>query len=183
LATAAPFNTVVLDAGHGGHDPGGIPQNLIPEKGVALDTARRVKARLEDAGLRVVMTRNSDVFIPLGTRVAISNAQKRAIFVSIHYNSALRVGARGVETFYGSSAGIPLARRIQRNMMTTTSGDNRGIKSAKYYVLRRNKNLSVLVECGFLTNPQDTALASSSLYREKVARQIASAILEYRRSL
>ncbi len=180
---AAGFNTVVIDAGHGGHDRGGIPQNIIPEKNVALDVARRVRAILADAGLRTVMTRSSDVFVSLPDRVAISNSHPRAIFVSIHFNSARRVGARGVETFYGSKAGIPLARRIQRNVMRTTNGDDRGIKPARYYVLRKNRNVSVLVECGFLTNPTDAKLASSAVYREKLARAIAGAILEYRNSL
>jgi N-acetylmuramoyl-L-alanine amidase len=178
----APFSTVVIDAGHGGHDRGGIPSNIIPEKGVALDTAKRVKNYLQDAGLRVVMTRSTDVFIPLSQRVAISNAQKNAIFVSIHYNSAPRRGANGIETF-GNSAGLPLARRIQRNMMKTTTGDDRGVKQRGFFVLRKNRKPSVLVECGFLTNPGDAARASSASYRNQVALQIARAILEYRRSL
>lgn len=177
----APFSTVVIDAGHGGHDRGGIPSNIIPEKGVALDTARRVKNYLQDAGLRVVMTRSTDVFIPLSQRVAISNAQKNAIFVSIHYNSAPRRGANGIETF-GNSAGLPLARRIQRNVMKTTTGDDRGVKQRGFFVLRKNRKPSVLVECGFLTNPGDAARANSASYRNQVALQIARAILEYRRA-
>lgn len=179
---AAPFNTVVIDAGHGGHDRGGIPSNIIPEKGVALDTAKRVKSYLQDAGLRVVMTRSTDVFIPLTQRVAISNEQKNAIFVSIHYNSAPRRGANGIETF-GNSAGLPLARRIQRNVMKTTNGDDRGVKQRGFFVLRKNRKPAVLVECGFLTNPGDAARANSAAYRGQVAAQIARAILEYRRAL
>lgn len=180
---AASFNTVVIDAGHGGTDAGGIRQNLIPEKGVALDVARRLREKLSAAGLRTVMTRNSDVFIPLDTRVNIANAQSRAIFVSIHFNSALRVGARGIETYYSGKSGIPLARRIQANVMTTTSGENRGIKHANYYVLRKTRTTAVLVECGFLTNPQDAALAMKAAYRDRLATQIAKAILSYRASL
>lgn len=179
---AAPFNTVVIDAGHGGTDAGGIRQNLIPEKGVALDVSRRLREKLSAAGLRTVMTRSSDVFIPLDTRVNIANAQSRAIFVSIHFNSALRVGARGIETYYSASRGIPLARRIQQNVMKTTTGEDRGIKHANYYVLRKTKTVAVLVECGFLTNPQDARLASSATYRDQLATQIAKAILSYRAS-
>lgn len=180
---ARPFSTVVIDAGHGGTDAGGIRQNLIPEKGVALDVARRLRVKLADAGLRTVMTRSSDVFIPLGTRASIANAQSRAIFVSIHFNSALRAGARGIETYYAGASGIPLARRIQKNVMTTTTGENRGIKKANYYVLRKTKCTAVLVECGFLTNRQDAALASSATYRDRLATQIARAIISYRNSL
>ena len=179
---AAPFSTVVIDAGHGGHDRGGIPANIIPEKGVALDTALRVRRYLQDAGLRVVMTRSSDVFVTLGRRVEISNAQRNAVFVSIHYNSAPRRGANGIETF-ANAAGLPLARRIQRNAMKTTYGEDRGVKTRGFFVLRKNRKPSVLVECGFLTNPTDAALAGRASYREKLAGQIARAILEYRRAL
>jgi N-acetylmuramoyl-L-alanine amidase len=177
------FTTVVIDAGHGGHDAGGIESNIIPEKGVALDVALRVAATLRNAGLRVVMTRSSDVFIPLPTRVAIANNQKNAIFVSIHFNSGLRVGACGIESFYSSKKGAVLAGFIQRCAITTTRGENRGVKPATFYVLRKNKLVSVLVECGFLTNPQDTALARSREYRQRLAVQIARGILLYRKSL
>ena len=177
----ASFSTVVVDAGHGGHDRGGIPSNIIPEKGVALDVARRLRAYLANAGFRTVMTRSSDIFVTLGRRVAIANAQKRAIFVSIHFNSGRRVGANGIETFYGSARAKNLARLIQRNAMKTTSGENRGIRKAKFYVLRKSRIPAVLIECGFLTNPQDARRASSSEYRGRLARQIGKAIVEFRR--
>ena len=181
--TQAPFSTVVLDAGHGGHDPGGIRSNLIPEKGVALDVVRRMASHLQSAGIRVVLTRSDDTFVSLPERVAIGNAQKDAIFVSVHFNSGLRVGARGVETFYSSSAGAPLASRIQSNLSGITTGDNRGVKYARFYVLRESKIRAVLAECGFLTNPTDAALASDPNYRERLAVQIAGAIIDYHRSV
>lgn len=181
-AAGASFSTVVIDAGHGGHDPGGIPSNIIPEKGVALDVAKRVRAALADAGLRTVLTRSDDTFIPLGTRVAIANAQKRAIFVSIHFNAATRRGANGIETYYGSDGAKPLAALIQRRAIATTPGENRGTKHARYYVLRKTRLPAVLVECGFLTNPDDTRRALSKEWRERIAQAIAGAILEWRRS-
>jgi N-acetylmuramoyl-L-alanine amidase len=177
----ASFSTVVIDAGHGGFDRGGIPSNIIPEKGVALDVARRLRARLANAGLRTVMTRSRDEFVTLDRRVNIANAQRRAVFVSIHFNSARRRGANGIETFYGSPRAKRLARLIQRNALRTTSGENRGIKRASFYVLRRSRMPAVLIECGFLTNPRDARRASSSEYRERLARQIARAIIEFRR--
>jgi len=178
---AASFSTVVIDAGHGGFDRGGIPSNIIPEKGVALDVARRLRAYLSKAGFRTVMTRSSDTFVTLGKRVAVANSQKRAVFVSVHFNSAPRRGANGIETFYGSARAKELARLIQRNAAKTTSGENRGIKKANYYVLRNSRLPAVLIECGFLTNPQDARRAASSDYRDRLARQIARAISEYRR--
>ncbi|HEY5812346.1 MAG TPA: N-acetylmuramoyl-L-alanine amidase, partial [Terrimicrobiaceae bacterium] len=157
---AASFSTVVIDAGHGGFDRGGIPSNIIPEKGVALDVARRLRTYLADAGFRTVMTRPSDTFVTLDRRVDIANAQRRAIFVSIHFNSARRKGATGIETFYGSAKAKKLASLIQRNVMKTTPGENRGIKKARFYVLRKSRIPAVLIECGFLTNPQDARRAS-----------------------
>jgi N-acetylmuramoyl-L-alanine amidase len=179
-ALAASFSTVVIDPGHGGFDRGGIPSNILPEKGVALDVARRLRAYLADAGLRTVMTRSSDTFVTLDSRVAIANRQRRAIFVSIHFNSARRRGANGIETFYGSAKAKRLATLIQRYAMKTTSGENRGIKKARFYVLRKSRIPAVLIECGFLTNRQDARRASRPAYRDQLARQIARAIIAFR---
>ncbi|HEY5953997.1 MAG TPA: N-acetylmuramoyl-L-alanine amidase [Terrimicrobiaceae bacterium] len=179
-AWTASFSTVVIDAGHGGFDRGGIPSNIIPEKGVALDVARRLRTYLANAGLRTVMTRSNDTFVTLDSRVAVANRQRRAVFVSIHFNSAPRRGANGIETFYGSAKAKRLASMIQRNAMKTTSGENRGIKQARFYVLRKSKIPAVLIECGFLTNPQDARRASRPAYRDRLARQIARAIIQYR---
>ena len=90
--------TVVIDAGHGGYDRGGIPGQRVAEKEMTLDVAQRLKKLLAGSGYRVVMTRDSDVFVPLGTRVAIANSYANAIFVSVHFNSAKRTGASGIET-------------------------------------------------------------------------------------
>jgi N-acetylmuramoyl-L-alanine amidase len=177
------FNTVVIDAGHGGFDRGGIRRNIIPEKGVTLDVALRLERSLRNAGFKTVMTRSDDRFVTLDRRVAIANAHPDAIFICIHFNSAWRPGARGIETFYAAPSEAPLAIRIQRNLMTTTSGDNRGVKRASFYVLRRTRTRAVLVECGFLTNSQDAALASRASYRQRLADQISRAIIDYRNSL
>ena len=181
---AAPFAAVVIDAGHGGHDLGGIPENIIPEKGVALDVAIRVQKHLDAAGLRTVMTRSDDTFVTLGERVRIANQDKDAVFVSVHFNSGLREAARGIETFYGSLAGAPLAQLIHRNLLTVTENpEQRGVKPAAFWVLRKTKLRAVLVECGFLTNPDDACVALDEDHRETLATQIAAAIVEYRKSL
>jgi N-acetylmuramoyl-L-alanine amidase len=181
--SATPFSTVVIDAGHGGFDRGGIRQNLVPEKDMALDVVLHLRERLSRAGLKTVMTRSDDRFVTLGQRIAIANAHPEAIFVSIHFNAGLRTAARGVETFYASTSEAPLAARIQRHLARTTNGENRGIKRASFYVLRRTKIRAVLAECGFLTNPWDAALAQRSNYRQDLAKQISLAIVEERNSL
>lgn len=182
-APVVPFSTVVIDAGHGGGDPGGIRQNIIPEKNVALDVAQRVQKALRKAGLRTVMTRNDDRFIPLDTRVAIANSYGDAIFLCIHFNSAVRRDARGVETYYAAPTEAALAARIQRNLAATTSGRNRGVKRAAFRVLRNTQMRAVLAECGFLTNPQDVALASNPRYRQTLALQISRAIIDEQQAL
>jgi N-acetylmuramoyl-L-alanine amidase len=176
------FSTVVIDPGHGGFDRGGIPGQIVPEKMVALDTALRLQKILQRAGLRTVMTRSTDIFVPLSVRSAIANAEHDAIFVSIHYNAARRSGAHGIETYSENNRGAVLAARIQRDIVTRVSAENRGIRSAEYYVLRNCRLPAVLVECGFLTNPVEAQLALTPEYREKVAEQIAAGIIEQRQS-
>jgi N-acetylmuramoyl-L-alanine amidase len=86
--TSKTFSTVVVDAGHGGKDSGAFRRSGPPEKNVALDVAQRLEHKLRESQIKTVMTRDSDVFIPLNDRVAIENKQKNAIFVSIHFNDS-----------------------------------------------------------------------------------------------
>jgi N-acetylmuramoyl-L-alanine amidase len=171
------FSTVVIDAGHGGFDRGGIPGQLVPEKTMALDVAQRLEKRLRQAGYRVIMTRDSDVFVPLGERVGIANRYRDAVFVCIHFNAAPRAGANGIETYYYSNSSAKLAADIHRHVVAGTSSDNRGIRRRGYYVLRRTAIPAVLVECGFLTNPTEARLALQSSYRERLADQIADGVM------
>jgi N-acetylmuramoyl-L-alanine amidase len=135
--TRAQSRTIIIDPGHGGIDRGGVPGQRISEKEMALDVSLRLRRILESSGYRVIMTRNSDVFIPLGTRTAIANSYRGATFVSVHFNSARRAGANGIETYYyrGDSAG--LAASIHRNVVAIAPTENRGIRRRGYFVLRR----------------------------------------------
>ena len=168
---------MVIDAGHGGFDRGGIPGQRVPEKVMALDVAQRLEKRLRQAGYRVVMTRDSDVFIPLGERVRIANSYRDAVFVCIHFNSATRAGANGIETYYFSNKSAALAAHIHRQVVSGTTSDNRGIRRRGYYVLRRTTIPSILVECGFLTNPTEAQLALESGYRQRLADRIADGVM------
>src|SRR5207302_1414359 len=107
-----PSTTIVIDAGHGGFDRGGIPRQRVPESMMNLDVAQRLKAVLQAYGYRVVMTRDSDVFIPLGTRVAIANSYHDATFVCVHFNATARSSASGIETYFYSTQSLPLASAI-----------------------------------------------------------------------
>jgi N-acetylmuramoyl-L-alanine amidase len=168
--------TVVIDAGHGGHDRGGIPGQRVSEKEMTLDVSQRLRKVLEASGYRVVMTRNSDVFIPLGTRCAIANSYRNAIFVSVHFNSATRRGASGIETYFYSRDSLSLASAIHHYVAGGAPSENRGVRRRGYYVLRRTKMPAVLVECGFLTNPTEAAYAQNASYRQKLAEAIAAGV-------
>ncbi len=101
------------------------------------------------------MTRDSDVFVPLPTRVAIANSYSNSIFVCIHFNSASRRGANGIETYFYNSQSLALASAIHYYVSRAAPSLNRGVRRRGYYVLRRTTVPSVLVECGFLTNPSE----------------------------
>jgi N-acetylmuramoyl-L-alanine amidase len=168
--------TVVIDAGHGGYDRGGIPGQRVAEKEVTLDVAQRLQKALAANGYRVVMTRDSDVFVPLGMRVAIANSYPNAIFVSIHFNSAKRSGAGGIETYFYSRESLPLASAIHYFVAGGAPSSNRNVRRRGYYVLRKTSVPAVLVECGFLTNPTEAALAQTTSYRQKLAEEIAAGV-------
>ena len=168
--------TVVIDAGHGGYDRGGIPGQRVSEKDMTLDVARRLRSVLAASGYRVVMTRDSDVFVPLGTRTAIANSNRNAIFVSVHFNSAPRSSAGGIETYFYSRDSLALASAIHHYVAGGAPSENRGVRRRGYFVLRRTNIPAVLVECGFLTSPSEAAYVQNASYRQKLAEEIAAGV-------
>jgi N-acetylmuramoyl-L-alanine amidase len=178
--TSKSFNTVVVDAGHGGKDNGAYRKFGGAEKIATLDVAKRLSHKLRESDFKVVMTRTSDVFIPLEERVAVENAQKNSVFVSIHFNDSRRRGIRGFETYYHSGNSVDLANRIQSKLMTIPKSANRGVHRANFRVLRLAKYPAVLVECGFLSNRLEGGEARDSEYRNQLADRIAEAITEQR---
>ena len=172
------MSTVVIDAGHGGHDRGGGPGQRIPEKPYVLDIAKRLSGVLQNAGFRTVMTRSGDYFVGLGGRCDIANKQSNAIFVSVHLNSAPRTGADGIETYYYSSKSAGLAAAIHREVVRAAGTENRGVRRRGYYVLRNTRIPAVLCECGFLTNPGEGArISGSASHRQRLAEAIGRAII------
>jgi N-acetylmuramoyl-L-alanine amidase len=126
--TSRTFHTVVIDAGHGGHDSGTRSRSGCLEKDAALAVAMELDAKLRGAGFHTVMTRDSDVFVPLDTRARISNVQNDAIFVSIHFNDSRKRNVHGVEVHYKSESSRELAERIDCKLDTMCS--DRGIHVA-----------------------------------------------------
>ncbi|TFE68358.1 N-acetylmuramoyl-L-alanine amidase family protein [Methylacidiphilum caldifontis] len=206
IQTERVYRGVVIDPGHGGSDKGAVSRKGT-EKNYALDTARRLAALLKAKGIPVVMTRNEDVFVPLEERVRIASFYPDFIFVSIHYNQAYG-GGHGLETYALSPHGSPstnsgrlyrtdyipslgnrtdplnilLAHDIHCQIIRLHPGDSdmdRGLKRARFKVLRENMLPSVLVEGGFLSNSIESSLVDHSAYRQKLAEAIARGILTF----
>src|SRR5712691_10184170 len=178
--TSKSFGTVVVDAGHGGKDNGAYRKFGGAEKIATLDVSNLLARKLRESDLKIVMTRSTDVFIPLEERVAIENTQKNSIFVSIHFNDSRRRGIHGFETYYHAANSYDLANRIQSKLMTLPHSANRGVHTANFRVLRLAKYPAVLVECGFLSNRSEGNEARDWEYRELLADRIAEAIVEQR---
>lgn len=179
VATAANFRTVVIDAGHGGHDNGG-QWGRVYEKHLALDTAARLETKLKSLGYQTVMTRRSDYFISLPQRVNTANRYKNAIFVSIHYNYTWKQQVSGLETFYSTEEGKRLAQLVQSSLIRRTRTVDRSAKYARFYVIRNTKLPSILVEGGFVSNAQERDRMKSGWFRESIAQGIVDGIQRYR---
>jgi N-acetylmuramoyl-L-alanine amidase len=178
--TSKTFNTVVVDAGHGGKDSGAYRRYGGVEKYATLDVATRLEHKLRESELKTVMTRSADVYVSLDRRVAIENRQKNSVFVSIHFNDSRRRAIRGFETYYNSPLSIELANRIQSKLTTIPRSANRGVHHANFRVLRLANYPAVLVECGYLSNRREGRGARDSEFRELLADKIAEAIVEQR---
>ncbi len=181
-APVMAFDTVIVDAGHGGSDRGGIPRQRIPEKEWTLKTALRLATELKQRGFEVVMTRTSDHDVSLAQRCRIANAKKNAIFVSVHYDAYRREAADGITTYYASSRSEKLARYVNSRMSSALRPKtNRGAKRARFYVIRNTLCPAVLVECGFLTNGAEARRIQTTDYQQKLAAAIADGVADYRK--
>jgi N-acetylmuramoyl-L-alanine amidase len=172
--------TVVLDAGHGGNDPGAIGQRGLREKDLVLAITKGVARELEKQGISVVMTRNSDIFVSLQGRVQRADAAKADIFVSIHANS-IGLGqpqVNGIETYYFQT-GRSLAQTIHRSILQRLNVRDRRVRQARFYVLRNSAMPSTLVEVGFVTGNEDSRNLSNGRFRQQMAEAIAAGIVQY----
>ncbi|SFL85123.1 N-acetylmuramoyl-L-alanine amidase [Salibacterium qingdaonense] len=173
--------TIVIDAGHGDHDPGAQGNGLI-EKNIVLDVALRVQSKLENEGVNVVMTRDDDTFVSLSGRVNIAERADADSFVSIHANAAT-ASANGAETFYDSShrarESRELAQSIQDRLVRETDMGYRRVADTGFYVIRNTTMPSTLIELGFLTNTHDANRMKQSGYENKAAQAVVNGIDDY----
>ncbi|MFE8701690.1 SH3 domain-containing protein [Cytobacillus sp. FJAT-54145] len=175
---------IVIDAGHGGKDPGAIGPTGLREKDVVLDTALMLKAELEKYGAIVTMTRSTDVFLELSERTAIANASDFDAFISLHADS-YSSSSKGTTTYYNTTVNFngprsrDLGSAIQKGMIASLGTYDRGIKEQEFYVNRMNELPSVLLELAFLSNPKEEALLRSTEFRKNAASGIRAGLEEY----
>jgi N-acetylmuramoyl-L-alanine amidase len=192
------FDTVVIDPGHGGQDDGASAHNL-KEKVVTLDLAQRLSTELCKAGFRSILTRDSDSYVSLPDRAMLANAVHHAIFVSLHCDYTSDSNAKGVEIYRCAQKNGDIDMSIQISDSTepidqveeklsgclgepiarTLQTDVRGLRVANFFVTRLIAHPAVLVECGFLTNPDEAKRLSKTEYRQLLAEALAAGIVSY----
>jgi N-acetylmuramoyl-L-alanine amidase len=206
VANVGKVQTVILDPGHGGHDKGQVSRYGY-EKDFALDVARKLRPFLQAKGLRVIMTREGDYFVPLEVRAQIANATRNSIFVSIHFNGTNDdPNATGFEIFSFTPRGAPstsdnaaapsslsmqpgsevdaqsmaLSVCIYHSLLGHIPEFDRGIKRARFAVLRLTRVPAVLIEGGFLTERGESQLIAKKDWRANLAQAIGVGIENYR---
>lgn len=172
---------VAIDPGHGGRDPGAVGIGGLQEKNVVFPVSLRVAELLREAGVDVIMTRTSDRTLDLEPRVDIANNANATIFLSIHANaiSLSRPDVNGVETYYYSESGRQLANIIHANVLPASGLGNRGVKQARFFVLRHTAMPAALLELGFVTGAEDVAKLRDPVWQERMAQAITRGLLQY----
>jgi N-acetylmuramoyl-L-alanine amidase len=201
-----PFRHVIIDAGHGGEDPGARNTGLkLTEKHLTLDLAKRLKTKLEAKGLRVSLTRDTDRSIPLEERARIANASGADLFLSLHFNASEKRTVAGVETFaftppfqpssarsalhssdrrsYAGNANDPwntlLGYYVQRSLTEALPSEDRGLKRARFAVLRELEIPGLLIEGGFVSHDREGRNVGSAGYRDRIAQGIVDGLDVY----
>ncbi len=175
-------DVIVIDAGHGGFDPGAVGPSGLQEKDVNLEIALMTGKLLKDAGYSVLLTRKDDTFISLKERVKIANQTNALLFVSIHINASNSSYSEGTETFIAPNKVADsqmLANLLQEDLLSELKRTDRGIKRENFYVIKYTEMPSALVELAFISNPHEEALLESILFKEKAAKAVSQGIIKY----
>lgn len=166
---------IFIDPGHGGKDPGAV-YNDIYEKNIALSISLFLKNALLNEHFKVKLSREDDTFVTLDDRVKDANSWGADLFISIHVNSSSNETAQGTETLVFKDN--PFAYNIQKVLVNCLDSDDRGVKQRyDLFVLKYSKMDALLVETGFLSNPQDKAKLSDIDYHKILAQGICNAII------
>lgn len=181
--------TILVDPGHGGEDSGTKSLTTPPlyEKTYALTTALMLKKHLQHMGYKVIMTRRTDIFIPLPERSKLASAVGADLFVSVHYNAAPNLLASGIEVFFYDSKQPNARRESSRQLAEEVLGQtigitrmpDRGVKHGNFHVVRETTMPAILVEGGFMSNDHDLARIKSPKYQNALALGIAYGVDRY----
>ena len=171
-------NKIVIDPGHGGSDYGAI-RDGINEKDITLDVSQRVAAVLKSRGYIVELTRNDDTYLSLEERVDLAEDAMPEIFISIHVNSAVAIEPNGIETHYYHEYSKDLASVIHSKLIKNINAKDRGLFKSKFYVINHTTMPAVLVEMGFISNPDERKQLITEFRKQKTAKAIAEGIIEY----
>ena len=171
--------TIVIDAGHGGKDHGTTGVNGTMEKMLTLQTALLLSEKLKQVGANVILTRADDRFLSLSERVNIAGRNKADAFISIHYDSTLNRTASGLTVYYYKEIDRSLADALVEPLSQLTGIQQRGVRVGNYHVLRENSRPSVLLELGYLSNPNEEAFVVSQTYQQSVTEAICNGLLRY----
>lgn len=170
---------IVIDPGHGGRDTGATGIKGSYEKNLTLKTAQLLYDKLKTAGANVVMTRNTDSYLSLSSRVGMSHTHAADAFVSIHFDSILDSSVRGMTSYYYHNYQQSLATTVGKEVASFTKLKDRGVRYGDYHVLRENKRASVLLELGYLSNSAEETLVNSESYQANAATGIYQGLAKY----
>jgi len=172
---------VILDAGHGGQEPGAIRAGIY-EKDVTIDITQRVKSSLQRAGVNVIMTREGNETVSLKQRTEITNTENPDAFVSIHINSSENSGITGLETYYYTPQSKNLAKCAHSKLVNYINSPDRGIRTARFYVIRNTEVPAILLEVGYLSNESERCSILTEGRKNATAKAISEGILNYLRT-
>ncbi len=171
--------TIVVDPGHGGNDHGTTGVRGTEEKEITLKTAELLSSKLQAAGAEVIMTRQSDLYVDLRKRVSTAHQAQADAFISIHYDATTDSSVTGLTTYYTNSYQKELAQYVHAGASKQVEIRDRGVQLGNYLVLRENRHPSILIELGFLSNPNEERTITTNYYREQATLGIYNGILQY----
>ena len=191
-AIPRPKYTIVIDAGHGGRDDGSTGVTGVKESDINLKIAKTLKVYLETLGIKVVLTRadgnglydaNASNFkaSDMAKRIEIIDNAKADMVISIHCNSYKNSSESGAQAFYqeDDENGKKFAEDIQSQLINQLNGARDSANKGDFYILKESKTTAVLIECGFLSNPNEEKLLNSTNYQNKVAYAIMCGVVKY----
>ncbi|MBI3922175.1 MAG: N-acetylmuramoyl-L-alanine amidase [Armatimonadetes bacterium] len=171
---------IVVDAGHGGKDPGAEGTTGIHEKDLALDIAKKLASLLQSTGAKVVLTRSDDIYLKLAERVEIAQKEKANLFISVHINSAPTPNKlSGTEVYYYTEQSLPFAQHVHESMIGELGLKDGGIRQRRFYVIRHTTMPAILTETAYINNTKEEKLLNTPEFRQKAASAIYSGIRSF----